>query len=228
MMSLIPLKKSDGIKMETGKLKGSKIARWGAQMMTEFDWEQKIRTWSADVLAELTEEEKAELPTEAIASVWLGYAGATEEQIARAEARLGTALPPSYRQFLKVSNGLLDPFFADESGFYSTEEVDWLCVRNQDLIDIWTSNLQDVPSLPDAEYFAYGQEQDPCYLRNEHMRTALEISCGTDGYLYLLNPQVIGADGEWEAWDFGTKIPGAYRYKSFQDMMEFFFAHPLK
>jgi hypothetical protein len=36
----------------------------------------------------------------------------------------------------------------------------------------------------------------------------------------LLNPKVIDENGEWEAWEFGNKIPGAYRYRSFWEMMQ--------
>jgi len=41
-----------------------------------------------------------------------------------------------------------------------------------------------------------------------------------DSAVYLLNPQVISADGEWEAWFFANWLPRAHRYRSFQEMME--------
>lgn len=44
-----------------------------------------------------------------IASGWLGFPGAGEEEIAALEDRLGTRLPPSYRSFLRASNGFLQP-----------------------------------------------------------------------------------------------------------------------
>jgi len=40
-----------------------------------------------------------------VASGWLGFPGATEAETAAAEAHLGVTLPPSYRAFLRVSNG---------------------------------------------------------------------------------------------------------------------------
>ena len=52
------------------------------------------------------------------------------------------------------------------------------------------------------------------------MKTALQISFTEDGYVYLLNPKIIDSRNEWEAWDFGTKLPGAYRYRSFWEMMQ--------
>ena len=50
-----------------------------------------------------------EIAPEVIASRWLGYPGATEEQIMNLETRLGRKLPPSYRAFLKASNGFRQP-----------------------------------------------------------------------------------------------------------------------
>ncbi len=38
--------------------------------------------------------------------------------------------------------------------------------------------------------------------------------------IYLLNPQVVTEEGEWEAWFFANWLPGAARYRSFQEMME--------
>jgi cell wall assembly regulator SMI1 len=45
------------------------------------------------------------LPDEVKASLWLGRPPASDSQISQAEERLGIALPPSYRTFLRVSNG---------------------------------------------------------------------------------------------------------------------------
>ncbi|MCX5097256.1 SMI1/KNR4 family protein [Streptomyces sp. NBC_00365] len=36
---------------------------------------------------------------------WLGFAPASEVEVAAAEARLGRRLPPSLREFLLVTNG---------------------------------------------------------------------------------------------------------------------------
>jgi hypothetical protein len=110
--------------------------------------------------------------------------------------------------------------------FYSTEEIDWFATNKQDWIDAWHSSHQGLPSVPDEKYFIYGDEQDCIYLRTEYMQTALAISSDCDGYIYLLNPQVVNENGEWEAWDFGHKLPGANRYRSFLEMMQFVFTHP--
>jgi hypothetical protein len=198
--------------------------------MDTFDWESFLRRWSREILKSLGNASD-KLPPEAIESGWLGYPGATEEQIARAEARLKATLPPSYREFLKVSNGWRQttPFIQK---LWSTEEIEWFAVRRQAWIDAFVEGYKrtyhgdgsdaslETPSIPDREYFVYGEAQDCSKLRVEYLPTALEISDRGDSTIYLLNPQVITADGEWEAWFFGDWLPGADRYRSFREMMQ--------
>ncbi len=47
----------------------------------------------------------------------------------------------------------------------------------------------------------------------------LEISDVGDSAIYLLNPQIVTADGEWQAWLFSNWNPGAVRHRSFQELM---------
>ncbi len=47
----------------------------------------------------------------------------------------------------------------------------------------------------------------------------LEISDVGDSAIYLLNPQIVTADGEWQAWFFSNWNPGAVRHRSFQELM---------
>lgn len=47
------------------------------------------------------------------------------------------------------------------------------------------------------------------------------------GQVWLLNPHVVGPDGEWEAWDFASWHPGEVRYRSFWDLMEYQFGRYL-
>ncbi|MGZ3600589.1 MAG: SMI1/KNR4 family protein [Ktedonobacterales bacterium] len=103
-------------------------------MMTTFNWKDLMAQWNQELLAD--EGIRAELPPEAIASGWLGYPGATEAQIAQLEERLGTSLPPSYRQFLQFSNGWRDTGHFIPA-IWSTEEVEWFAVQNQGVIDVW-------------------------------------------------------------------------------------------
>jgi hypothetical protein len=53
----------------------------------------------------------------------------------------------------------------------------------------------------------------------DELRGTLELSHGGDSAVYLLNPRVTGADGEWETWFFATWSPDVERFRSFEQMM---------
>jgi hypothetical protein len=196
--------------------------------MSSFDWESFLKRWSQEILESIGSD-REKLPPEVIESQWLGYPGATEEEIAQAEARLDTKLPPSYRAFLKVTNGWRQttPFI---NRLWSTEDIEWFTVRNQSWLNALQARLEqsssELPnsslphaSIADEEYFVYGGEQDCSKIRVEYLQTALEISQRGEAAIYLLNPQVV-TEGEWEAWFLGDWLPGADRYRSFQEMMQ--------
>ncbi|HEY0735485.1 MAG TPA: SMI1/KNR4 family protein [Herpetosiphonaceae bacterium] len=185
--------------------------------MDRSHWEALLRQWSRDVLA--SDEYVGLLPAEVLAAGWLGYPGATEAEIQQAEARLGTQLPPSYREFLKVSNGwrITSPFI---ERVWSTSEVAWFAERNQHWIDAYRSAEGMDRTVPDSQYFVYGEGQDPVLFRVEYLQTALEVSEEGDSAIYLLNPKVVTPDGEWEAWLLANWLPGAQRYRSFWEMMQ--------
>ncbi|PZU96456.1 MAG: hypothetical protein DCF32_21640 [Leptolyngbya sp.] len=197
--------------------------------MSSFDWERFLTRWSQETIDAIGRD-RDDLPPEVLRSGWLGYPGATEQQITRAEARLGKTLPPSYQAFLRVTNGWRQtPLFTNK--LWSIEEIEWFAVKHQAWINaFWekaepppaeSSNAKSPnPSIPDAEYFIYGDDQDCSKIRVEYLQTALEISQPGDGAIYLLNPQIVTPDGEWEAWFFGDWLPGADRHRSFQEMMQ--------
>ena len=175
------------------------------------EWERLLKDWSIALLesTELSEEPSQE----AIEAEWLGYPGATEEQIVAAEARLGTKFPPSYRAFLKVSNG-----WGQTTHFiyklWSVEEIDWFSVENQEWIDAY--NMDTAP-VSDEDYFVYGDKQ--IYFRSEYLQTALQVTEVGDQSVYLLNPKIVTPEDEWEAWDFANWRAGVPRYRSFWELM---------
>lgn len=204
--------------------------------------------WSQESLQSMRYELN-KLPPQVTQSGWFGCPGATEEQLTRAEDRLGITLPYSYREFLKVTNGwyLTTPFVYK---LWSTDEIEWFSVRHQDWINDFTDRYQrlhrpspmntslngakrnvKIPSIPDADYRNYGIEQDSTKMRVEYLQKALEISDRANSTIYLLNPEIKTPDmpdGEWEAWFLedesnpfdGDWRPGADRYPSFREMME--------
>jgi hypothetical protein len=181
--------------------------------MDKTAWEQLLSVWAAEAVAR----SEAEAGPEPFSG--LGFPGADETALLAAEARLGCRLPPSYRAFLTCTNGLRQPLaFVPAGGghFRSAEEIDWFRVQNQDWIDAFTANSV---VTPDDLYFVYGPDQDPVHLRCEYLEHALQISALGDSSVYLPNPKVVTAGGEWEGWFFANWAPGAHRYRSFAEMM---------
>lgn len=179
--------------------------------MAEFNWAEFLSEWSRELIA--ADAIARQLPAEVKASGWLGYPGASDEQIAAAEARLGRSLPPSYRAFLKSSNGWR------HSGFFvtrlwPTDEIEWFRIRHAEWIADWNVGAAHYATSP-AQPTAPGDLPEGAVLPS-----TLEISDVGDSAIYLLNPLVVGLDGEWEAWFFSNWNPGAVRYASFRQMME--------
>jgi hypothetical protein len=141
--------------------------------------------------------------------------GATEVQIIELEQKIQINLSVGYRNFLLASNGFvsLDRRYM----FCDTDKIDWFVQENRDWAEMWSKSDVDVS---DEQYFQYGENQDCCSMRTRYTKNTLQISPVDDGYVYLLNPLIIDNRNEWEAWDFGTKNPGAFRYRSFWDMMQ--------
>lgn len=198
--------------------------------MNSFNWSAFLTQWSQDIL----NREQAINDTQTIRKRrqqnWLGYPGATDEQIKATEARLGKKLPPSYRAFLKVSNGWQEttPFIQNLG---STEDISWFATQYPDWLNQWMRRYRVAPASPvngaaaalpvsDHQYFVYGDAQDCRKLRVNYLKKALAISAASDASIYLLNPEVVTEEGEWEAWFLADWLPGADRYPSFQSLME--------
>ncbi|MFJ5230803.1 SMI1/KNR4 family protein [Kitasatospora sp. NPDC088391] len=181
-------------------------------------WPALLQEWSRLWLSpDAHEEVERRFPPEAHATGWFGTDGATEADIEALERRLGTRLPPSYREFLAVSNGW--SHVDDIQGpLLPTQQVGWLRDLDPDLVECW-SNREDDPAIPDEEYLRYDEDQESETVRGEYFRTALRISEWGDSALLMLNPAVVNPQGEWEAWAFARWYPGAYRQPSFWDLM---------
>jgi cell wall assembly regulator SMI1 len=155
------------------------------------------------------------MPDHKLSSGWLGENGATEEEIASAEHRLGVRLPPSYRAFLAESNGFDDigPFIYR---LYNAAEIEWFRVRDPQWVEIWQND--DYPDASREEHLA-----DPlnCVVfRRAYLSSCLQISDVGDSAVVLLNPEVVNGEGEWETWFFSNWGPGAERYPSFRAYVE--------
>lgn len=109
-------------------------------------------------------------------------APATEDQIARVEARLGVRLPPSLRSFYLSSNG-----FGNVGNFIwsvrSVEHLGWL--------------REAVPHL-----YEITVEDDPAVAR------CLIVSGDADAAYWLLDPGDVDGRGEWRAGCWASWYPG--------------------
>jgi hypothetical protein len=190
-----------------------------------YSWKEFLSEWSREIIAsrqfaEFLTRRGGEHPDtytpDVLASGWLGYPGATDEQIAAAEARLGISLPSDYREFLQVTNGWLWTNSFIER-IWPVEEIQWLASSDPDIIADWSISW-------DWSQEEYGREdaEDGAVHEQKCLPATLRISdieyAGTA--MLLLNPEVIRSSGEWEAWFFAHWVPGAEVYPSFWELMQ--------
>ena len=180
--------------------------------MIMHEWQPWLEEWNREILARYdpTEHNAFVDPTvtpAVLSSGWMGFPGASEAQLAELELRLGVTLPPSYRSFLRASNGFLQPGVIVPR-ILPAREVSWLRDIDPDTIDAWTHATPGAVVDPD-DFVQY-------------LPTALQVSgretVGTA--MYLLNPRVTTAEGEWEAFFFAHWVPGVRRFPSFWALMQ--------
>lgn len=191
-------------------------------MCTMSDWHELLTSWSREWLS--TDRYITKFGDATRDSGWLGYPPTKSEIIKETEHRLGVVLPPSYKNFLGVTNGWQCTTDVVDS-IWPIEGINWLHINQKDLLDDfdpssynsrWSSSIYD----NDKSYSAYGAQQSPIHFRFDHLRNALQITPFADDWGgYVLIPDVVGPDGEWEAWYFSPELLGAHRYRSFWDLM---------
>jgi cell wall assembly regulator SMI1 len=106
-------------------------------------WRPFLEQWSTEWVAGHDPDKDAPLAQEVVRDAWLGFAPASEVEVAAAEARLGRRLPPSLREFLLVTNGWRDAgnFIYRLAG---AAELEWL--RDTDdrtWIEVWEDLAED-------------------------------------------------------------------------------------
>jgi hypothetical protein len=183
---------------------------------TPEDWRRLMDDWNARVFR--MDPARLELYSMRHPQAYAARSGAREpakdSEIAALEKRLGTSLPPSFVSFLRHSNGYA--LFDYPEAIFGTQEIEWFVTHNKEYADIWNAERDEVD---DELYGQYGAHQSQVHLRAEYLYSCLQISDVIDGFVCLLNPKIVNPNGDWEAWDFGSKIPGAVRYRSFWEMM---------
>ncbi|PWI45083.1 SMI1/KNR4 family protein [Streptomyces sp. ICBB 8177] len=155
--------------------------------LTVPEWREFLSVHSAKHLASkgfraALEERRAPWFTEAHRDTgWLGREPASEAAVAAAEERLGVRLPPTYRNFLLVSNGWNSIGLLD---LREVEEIGWFTEKAADLLDVW-EELEDFTG------------------ELAILRRCLLISVdeGGSGGNWLLHADSVREDGEWTAYE---------------------------
>ncbi|MFF4798881.1 SMI1/KNR4 family protein [Streptomyces sp. NPDC001351] len=177
-------------------------------------WRPFLEQWSAEWIAGHDPDKDAPLAQEVLRDAWLGFAPASEAEVAAAEARLGRRLPPSLREFLLVTNGWRDAgnFIYRLAG---TAELAWL--RDTDdrtWIEVWEDLAEDDVEEDEDGEEAFGVQEAKVLARS------LRLSLEGDAAVMLLDPDDVDEDGEWAAyWLASWSGEGPERYGSFHDLM---------
>ncbi|GAB6902539.1 SMI1/KNR4 family protein [Kineosporia succinea] len=121
--------------------------------VTVEEWRAFLTGYSREVLSSPDQEREQATPEgivtvsrfspEMLESRWVGNVPAEEAEIAEAEARLERRLPPSFRNFYRVSNGWGE---AGEFGedLWPLAELAWVRGHDfEDLVDSWHGVLED-------------------------------------------------------------------------------------
>lgn len=174
------------------------------------NWKPVLAAWSRELMAT---DLSARVDPQPESEDWLGFKPAADSDIAALEARLGLMLPPSYKSFLLTTNGwrVTTPFIYR---IRPASEVEWFRIENEQWVELYQESGSDED---DDEYYRY-TENGALGHRGAHMPSLVQISDVGDG-VYLLNPQAVTPDGEWEAWFFANWVPGAMRYPSLAHLL---------
>ncbi|MFJ6849716.1 SMI1/KNR4 family protein [Streptomyces sp. NPDC091271] len=169
-----------------------------------FDWHTFLGRWQEEWVPREEEDEEDE---DGQTPVSQGRPGADESAIAAAEKRLGRRLPPSYREFLAVSDGWHVDQVAGVYQLGGAADIDWF----QDpfgMTPLYEESLGDNPR--EEEVLLAGM-----------WRRALQLETDSDMSYALLDPGDSDQDGEWALYlykGWGGEYPD--RYPSFRAYME--------
>jgi hypothetical protein len=164
---------------------------------SESEWRAYLQAFSDDVLT-YDADDLVYATAQQRAARWLGAAGAHETELSRREAELGVVFPPSYRNFLRTTNGWthLGPFVHE---LLQADEVDWFPIKEPEFLRGWDGF--DWPEIVTA-------------------RRSLVISGAADGAYVYLDPHDVGVHGEWAAWWYAHWEAEFTRYSSFSALVE--------
>ena len=157
---------------------------------------------------------------------------ASEEDIGRAEERLGTKLPPSYRSFLLISNGAYASALGAETqhplarhewrhGLLRVADIDLSVNADPIGVDVWCNQIPDFSDPANDEVPKPGELTEVGYFAP--YRDGLVITHIHNGTNRLSLVPRQGHE-EWELWDMHWS--GASAHPSFADFLEWYLSRP--
>ncbi|MEU6537858.1 SMI1/KNR4 family protein [Streptomyces sp. NPDC047000] len=167
-----------------------------------FNWQHFLRYWQEEWVPRADRDVDGGQD-----AVVLGRAGADEAVIAGAEERLGRRLPPSYREFLAVSDGWYVEQMAGVHRLGGVADIDWF--RDPfGMAPLYGEGLGDDPREEDVLLAGMWQR-------------ALRLETDSDMSNALLDPGDTDQDGEWALYLYkGWSGEPPERYPSFRAYME--------
>ncbi|MFF4015046.1 SMI1/KNR4 family protein [Streptomyces sp. NPDC001843] len=164
-----------------------------------FNWHAFLARWQEEWVPRADDDGQSVVP--------LGRPGADEAAIAAAEERLGRRLPPSYREFLAVSDGWHVEQTAGVYQLGGAADIDWFRDPHG-MTPLYEENLGDHPREEDVLLAGMWQR-------------ALRLETDSDMSYALLDPGDRDQDGEWALYVYkgwSGELPD--RYPSFRAYME--------
>ncbi|WP_327731012.1 SMI1/KNR4 family protein [Streptomyces sp. NBC_00487] len=174
--------------------------------ITAFDWRPFLLRWSGEWADSMPDgETRGEDDEAALRARWLGFPPASQERIAAMEERLGRRMPPSYREFLKVSDG-----WRHAGGFV------WLLAGTEDAH--WHHNESGLADMFE-EYL--DEDAGPEERREADLwRRGLQLDVESDVTHVLLDPEDVGEDGEWAVYTWASwRAEPPERHANFLEFM---------
>lgn len=177
--------------------------------MTEnspFDWRPFLLKWSGEWADSLPGgETRSETDESARKARWLGFPPASEERITALEKRLGRRMPPSYREFLKVSDG-----WRHAGGFVSllagTTDARWH--DDESGLAVMFEEYLDEDAGPEERWEV------------DIWRRGLQLDVESDATYVLLDPEDVDEDGEWAVYTWASwRADSPERHASFLAFM---------
>ncbi|MFE1287115.1 SMI1/KNR4 family protein [Streptomyces sp. NPDC058751] len=173
---------------------------------TAFDWRSFLLKWSGEWADSLPDDEtRSEDEESARQARWLGFPPASEERVAAMEERLGRRMPPSYREFLEVTDG-----WRHAGGFV------WLLAGTQDAD--WHD---DASGLGESFEEHLDEDAGPEERREAGIwRRGLQLDVESDATYVLMDPEDVDEDGEWAVYTWASwRAAPPERHASFLEFM---------